>query len=243
LSTSTFSPDGRVFQVEYAAKAVDNSGTAVGVVCKDGLVLAVEKAVLSKMMVPGSARRVYAVDKHLTLVISGFVTDGRQLVAHAREEAISYKKVYGEPIPPFVLAERIGLFVHAYTLYWTVRPFGASILLGGYDKANGGEPELYCIEPSGTCYKYFGMAIGKGKQSAKTEIEKLKLQETTCEEAMFSVVKILRQIQEDAKDRQVEIEISWICPSSNYEHQIVPPERVKEVQESVVKSLEEMDQA
>jgi len=243
LSVSTFSPDGRVFQVEYASKAVDNSGTAIGAVCKDGILLAVEKAVLSKMLVHGSGRRVYAIDKHVSVVIAGFVTDGRQLVAHARSEAANYRHVYSEAIPPHILAERIGLFVHAYTLYWTFRPFGASLLVAGYDHANGGEPELYCIEPSGTCYKYLGMAIGKGKQSAKTEIEKLRMKDTTCEEALFSIVKILRQIQEDSKDREVEIEMAWICPSSGYQHEVIPQEKVKEIEQRVAKAMEEMDQA
>mmetsp|Transcript_40904 Transcript_40904/g.130680 ORF Transcript_40904/g.130680 Transcript_40904/m.130680 type:complete len:82 (-) Transcript_40904:709-954(-) len=68
LSATTFSPDGRVFQTEYATKAVDNSGTAIGVKCKDGVVLGVEKLVISKMLVEGSNRRIHTVDRHAGMV-------------------------------------------------------------------------------------------------------------------------------------------------------------------------------
>lgn len=78
-STTTFSPDGRVFQIEYAAKAVENSGTAVGIRCKDGVVLGVEKQKLSKMLVPGSNRRVYTVDKCTGMAVSGMMADARQV--------------------------------------------------------------------------------------------------------------------------------------------------------------------
>ena len=77
-STTTFSPDGRVFQIEYAAKAVENSGTAIGIRCKDGVVLGVEKQKLSKMMLPGSNRRIYTVDKCTGIAVSGMMADARQ---------------------------------------------------------------------------------------------------------------------------------------------------------------------
>ena len=89
-STTTFSPDGRVFQVEYAVKAVDNSSTAVGIRCKDGVVMGVEKPKLSKMLVEGSNRRIFTVDKHSGMCVSGLMADARQVVTYAREEAAAY---------------------------------------------------------------------------------------------------------------------------------------------------------
>ena len=80
-STTTFSPDGRVFQVEYASKAVDNSGTAIGIQCRDGVVMGVEKQKLSKMMVEASNRRVFTVDKHSGMAVSGFMADARQALS------------------------------------------------------------------------------------------------------------------------------------------------------------------
>lgn len=117
-STTTFSPDGRVFQVEYAVKAVDNSSTAVGIRCKDGVVMAVEKPKLSKMIVEGSNRRILHVDKHSGICVSGMIADARQIVNHARYEAARYADFYGGSIPGHVLNERISGLIHMYTLHW-----------------------------------------------------------------------------------------------------------------------------
>ena len=117
-STTTFSPDGRVFQVEYATKAVDNSSTAVGIRCKDGVVMCVEKPKLSKMLVEGTNRRIMTVDMQSGICISGMVADARQIVNYARREATGYLDFYGGSIPGTVLANRISGMMHTYTLYW-----------------------------------------------------------------------------------------------------------------------------
>ena len=90
LSSSTFSPDGRIFQVEYASKAVENAGTALGLKCRDGVVLCVEKPLLNKMLLPNSSRRIHTIDTHGGVAITGFVSDGRQIVNRARDECASY---------------------------------------------------------------------------------------------------------------------------------------------------------
>lgn len=90
LSASTFSPDGRIFQVEYASKAVENAGTALGLKCKNGVVLCVEKPLMNKMLLPSSSRRIHTIDTHSGVAITGFVSDGRQIVNRAREEAANY---------------------------------------------------------------------------------------------------------------------------------------------------------
>merc|ERR1711990_1164535 len=180
LSASTYSPDGRLFQVEYANKAVENAGTVIGLKVKDGILLAVEKLVQSKLLVPGANRRIATVDTHAGLATAGLLADGRHLGNRATEEAENYREQYHSPAPVKILADRLGLYCQAYTLYSSVRPFGLSAILGGVDKAYG--PSLFCIEPSGVYWGYRGCAIGKGRQLAKTEIEKLKLEEMTCKE-------------------------------------------------------------
>ena len=131
-STTTFSPDGRVFQVEYAAKAVDNSSTAVGIRCKDGVVMAVEKPKLSKMIVEGSNRRIMHVDKHSGICISGLIADARQIVNHGRYEASRYRDFYGGSIPGQTLCDRIAGLMHTYTLYWFAPPPRPSTPLVGH---------------------------------------------------------------------------------------------------------------
>lgn len=209
LSSTTFSPDGRVFQVEYASKAVENSGTCLGIRCRDGVVLAVEKTIISKMLVPGTLRRSHLIDHHATMVVCGLISDGRVIVDHARSEAERYSDFYGRPIPGHVLADRVAHFMHLYTLHWHVRPFGCAVLLG---VGGEGDPELYMVEPSGVCYRYHACAYGKGKQAARTELEKLKLNESgkatfTCEQGIETLVKILVKIHDEGKDKDYEIEV------------------------------------
>ncbi|KAG5458935.1 MAG: nucleophile aminohydrolase, partial [Olpidium bornovanus] len=185
----TYSPDGRIFQVEYAQKAADISGygknpqcggggggggkgfflflggepqglqrlnrdvdllrvcrTAIGLRVKDGVVLAVEKIIQSKLLVPGSNRRIQSVDLHAGIATAGLLADGRHVINRAREEAAAYKDTYRVPIPGKILADRVGQYVAAYTLYSSVRPFGISAIIGVVDR-NG--PGLFMVEPSG----------------------------------------------------------------------------------------------
>jgi len=232
LSTTTFSPDGRVFQVEYAMKAVENSGTAIGVRVKDGVVFGVEKLILSKMLVEGSNKRIHGADLHCGMAVAGLMADARQIVNRARSEAKGYKSSYQHPIPIKVLSERVSGFVQVYTLYGDVRPFGCSVLIGGFDR-NG--PQLYMIKPSGISWGYFGCAAGKGKQAAKTEIEKLKLSEMTCREAVVEVARIIHMIHDEVKDKDFELEMGWICEESKRVFQTVPQE-IKENAEKQAKA-------
>ncbi|KAK1948425.1 Proteasome subunit alpha type-3 [Phytophthora citrophthora] len=241
MSTGTFSPEGRIFQVEYAKKAVENSGTTIGIKCSDGIVMGVEKTLLSKMLVPGTHRRIYAIDRHVGLSMAGLVADGRQLVNRAREEALNYRKNYGCSIPPHLLAERMGQFVHYYTLYGSIRPFGTAIMLAGYDQDTK-KSSLYMVEPSGVTYSYRGCALGKGQQSAKTEIEKDKLFDMTCREAMKYIAKILNTLHDEVR-HPFELELSWISEETNWQHHLVPDNLRDEVNEWAIQSIKEDEMA
>ncbi|KAJ3300619.1 hypothetical protein HK104_009276 [Borealophlyctis nickersoniae] len=240
LSASTYSPDGRIFQVEYAHKAVDNSGTAIGIRAKDGVVLAVEKLVQSKLLVPGSNKRLMTADRHIGVATAGLLPDARHLVNRAREEAQNYRDFYRAPIPGKMIADRLGGYVQAYTLYSSMRPFGVSTILGTVDRSG---PALYMIEPSGVYYGYHGCAVGKGKQVAKTEIEKLKLTHLTCREAVKEAARIIYVVHDDVKDKEFELEISWVCEESKGRHEFVPKDLVAEAERLAKASLEdEMDE-
>jgi len=124
LSNSVFSPDGRNFQVEYAVKAVENGGTAIGIRCKDGVVLAVEKIISSKLLKPGANKRIAKVDRNIGIVSAGLVPDGRHFVSRARDEASSWRSTYKGKLPTSVLASRLGGYVQAYTC---IRVFDRSV--------------------------------------------------------------------------------------------------------------------
>lgn len=236
LSNSIFSPDGRNFQVEYAVKAVENGGTSIGIRCKDGVVLAVEKVVTSKLWKAGANKRIATVDRHLGIVYSGMVPDGRHFVDRARDEARSWRDTFKTPIPTSDLASRMGGYLQAYTLYSSVRPFGITGIIAGFDpstdlpvdgevgsgpsvgaggvvegKKHGG-PGLYMIEPSGLYWGYYGAATGKGRQAAKAELEKLDLagEGISLEQGIKEAARIMYVAHDDNKDKEFELEMSWI---------------------------------
>merc|ERR1719481_940315 len=201
LSASQFSPDGRVFQIEYANKAVENRG-------KDGVVFAVEKIVTSKLYEKGANRRIANVDTHVGMAAAGLVTDARQLAEIARDEASSYRSDYGSPVPLSQLTQRVSAYMHAYTLYSSIRPFGATVMLGSWCKEDGAQ--LMMVEPSGVGYGYWGCAAGKAKSNAKTELEKLKMADMTCADLVKEAARIIYMVHDEVKDKMFELELSWV---------------------------------
>jgi len=237
LSPHQFSPDGRVFQVEYANKAVENSSTAMAIKCKDGVVFGVEKLMTSKLYESGTGKRIFSIDTHVGMAVAGLISDARQIVSVARDEAAYYRSVYGTPIPVKFLADKVAGYVHAYTLYSAYRPFGCSVVLSSYEKFNGAE--LYMIEPSGVFYGYHGCAVGKAKQNAKTEIEKLKLENMTCKDAVKEIARIVYIVHDEVKDKAFELELSWVGTETDGLHCMVPNDIAKEAEDLAKKSLEE----
>ena len=247
LSAATFSPDGRIFQVEYASKAVENAGTVIGIKASDGVVLGVSKPVMHKMIVAstGSYKRVHNIDTHAGVASTGFLPDARVLVSRAIDEAVDWKEQFGIKIPPKVLAERLGLYVHYFTLHGALRPFGAACLLGAYDQDTK-QAELYMVEPNGAAYSYFGVAAGKGRQAAKTELEKLNLHKEPCSsaDAVKHIAKILTLLHQENKDNEgktLESEISWICEATGWKHVGVPKDTIAAAKTWAVEQLEEED--
>jgi len=271
LSNSVFSPDGRNFQVEYAVKAVENGGTAIGIRCKDGVVLAVEKIITSKLLKAGANKRIATVDRNIGVVSAGLVPDGRHFVSRARDEASSWRKLYKTPITTAALASRLGSYVQAYTLYSSVRPFGVTAIVGGWDseaelpvdgqvgsgpsvgaggkdeELKSGGPALYMIEPSGLYWGYYGAATGKGRQSAKAELEKLDLSSDglSLEEGVKEAARIIYVAHEDSKDKDFELELTWISSlqgPTKGRHEEVPKELREEAEKAAKKALEGEDE-
>ncbi|CAK9072552.1 Proteasome subunit alpha type-3, partial [Durusdinium trenchii] len=240
LGCNIYSPDGRVFQIEYAGKAVENSGALIGLKCKDGVVIGVEKLVMSKLLVEGSGRRVHPVGKHAGIAFTGYTADGRAVVSAARAEVENYEDYYGVDMPPHVLSDRMGHYFHAYTTYGGYRPFGLCTLMTAFDEVKQ-EPFLHMVEPSGLHYRFHGCAVGKAKQAAKTEVEKLNLANMTCAEALKRLAFIIHTIREEDKDKPFEFEAGWITKDTNWEFQLVPKAVREEADKWGKKRVEEIE--
>jgi proteasome alpha subunit len=159
---TVFSPDGRLFQVEYAREAVKRGTTAAGVKAKDGVVLLVDKRITSRLIEAESIEKIFQIDDHIGVATSGLVADARALVDRARVEAQINMVSYDEPIGVEVIAKKICDHKQTYTQYGGVRPYGTALLIAGVDDSR---PRLFESDPSGALLEYKATAIGAGRNA------------------------------------------------------------------------------
>lgn len=191
---TVFSPDGRLFQVEYAREAVKTGGTSIGVICKDGIVLAAHKRIGSPLVVSGSHEKIFQIDSHIAASSSGLVADARKLVDYARMQAQRHRLLYNEEMPVEMLAKEIGDHIQFFTQYAGVRPYGVSLLIAGAD----GDAKLFETDPSGALFEYKATAIGSGKKIVEEMLEKEYKDTITMDEAVDLCIKGLKKAT-DAK--------------------------------------------
>lgn len=165
---TVFSPDGRLFQVEYAREAVKRGTTTVGLKFKDGVVLIVDKRITSHLIEPQSIEKIFKLDMHIGCATSGLVADARVLVDRARIEAQMNRITYEEAIEVESLVKRVCDFKQTYTQYGGVRPFGTALLIAGIDST--GE-HLYETDPSGALMAYKASSIGAGRSAVMEVFE------------------------------------------------------------------------
>lgn len=166
---TVFSPDGRLFQVEYAREAVKRGTTTVGIKFKGGIALIVDKRITSRLIEPSSIEKIFKIDEHIGCATSGLVADARALVERARIEAQINRLTYEEPIQVKALARKICDFKQTYTQYGGVRPFGTALLIGGVDDSGA---HLFATDPSGAMMEYKATAEGEGRDAAIEYFEK-----------------------------------------------------------------------
>ena len=187
LSPTTYNPEGHVYQIDYAIKATENGGSIIGLKCRDGILLAGEKNVISRMMVEGSNKYIHGITKEIGAVITGVIPDGRAVISRARQEASQYNEFYGQPIKASVLADRVAQYMYLFTLYGGLRPFGSTVIIGG---KHLNEYKLFMLDPSGALFEYYSCTAGKGSQVCRTEIDKLKLEELSVRESVYYVCRM-----------------------------------------------------
>lgn len=160
---TVFSPDGRLFQVEYAREAVKRGTTSIGIKCSEGIVLAFDKRTTSNLVEATSIEKIFKIDEHIGAATSGLVADARALVERARVEAQINKITYSEPIRVDSLSKKLCDMLQMYTQNGGVRPFGSALIIGGvYD----GSCKLFETDPSGALIEYKATAIGSGRSAA-----------------------------------------------------------------------------
>lgn len=201
---STFSPEGRLFQVEYSLEAIKLGSTAIGITTSEGVVLGVEKRVTSPLLESDSIEKIVEVDRHIGCAMSGLTADARSMIEHARVSAVTHNLYYDEDIGVESLTQsvcdlalRFGEGASGEERLMS-RPFGVALLIAGYDKDEG--YQLYHAEPSGTFYRYDAKAIGSGSEGAQSELQNEWHSSLTLKEAELLVLKILKQVMEEKLD-------------------------------------------
>jgi len=199
---NTFSPEGRLFQVEYAIEAIKLGSTAVGLQTKEGCVLAVEKRLTSSLLDPASVEKIAEIDSHLGAAMSGLVADARTLVDHARVEAQNHSFTYDEKIGVEALTQAVCDLALSFgegrdgnSEKRMSRPFGVALLLAGVDDMNG--PQLFFSDPSGTFVRYKAKAIGAGSEGAQSTFNESYSENLTLEEAEELALRTLKEVMEE----------------------------------------------
>jgi len=223
---NTFSPQGRLFQVEYAIEAIKLGSTAIGIQTSEGVILAVEKRITSPLMEPSSIEKIMEIDSHIGCAMSGLTADARTMIDHARVETQNHRFTFDEPISVESttqslcdLALRFGEDRKQKEGVMS-RPFGVALLVGGIDKDG---PSLFHTDPSGTYIQYEAKAIGAGSEGAQATLQEKYHLSMTLKEAESLALSTLKQVMEE-KIKSTNVEIASIATATGKFHIYSPSE-------------------
>jgi proteasome alpha subunit len=197
-----FSPDGRLYQVEYAREAVSRGTASVGVRTPDGVVLGAVRRVRSPLMERSSVEKLHKADDHVGIASAGHVADARQLIDFARRRAQTERLRYDDPIPIETLTKSVTDHIQQYTQTGGARPFGVALLVGGI---SDGEPRLFETDPSGTPYEWQATAVGGDRKEIQGVLEEGYRDDLDLEEGIDLALRGLSATNEDLTSDGVEI--------------------------------------
>jgi|SRR3989344_2265294 len=190
--TSTmFSPDGRLLQVEYAKKTVKQGTTAIGMVCKDGVLLMADKRFSDPLVIPSSIEKVSPIDDHIQATGSGILSDARILIDYARTLAQKHRVTYDSPVDVLSIVKSICDIKQSYTQFGGARPFGVSLLIAGINDDN----DLYVTDPTGIFFQYKATAIGDMDEEIKEILNKEYKDNISLNEGIKLGLRAMKKIQ------------------------------------------------
>jgi len=217
---TVFSPDGRLFQVEYALETVNRGATILGIACSEGVVLGAEEKLESKLQDQNFVWKLFEIDDHLGAVVVGLGSDARILIDQARIYAQSNRLMYDEPIDVEIVAKRVGDIKQLYTQHAGVRPFGVSIIFGGIDKTG-----IFATDPSGSIRGWKALAIGVGRETVEGILKTDYKEDLELEAATKLAIKVLVKAQE-ARGEPPRVKIALI-PTATKKMTFVTDEEIE----------------
>jgi len=186
---TVFSPDGKLYQVEYAAENIKKGWTTIGIKSRNGGVLAAEKRKIAPLIDMDAIEKIYLIDTHIGASFAGLAADGRILIDYARRVAMNHRFVYDEPIDVELVVRNICDIKQLYTQHAGVRPFGVSLIFLGVDKKG---VQLFKTEINGYYFAYLAIAMGSGEQPATEQLEKNYNKDMSVSEMIILALKALR---------------------------------------------------
>ncbi len=214
-----FSPDGRLFQVEYAKEAVRKGATSIGITTNDAVVLLAHKPNLDPLALPSTSQKIFRIDSYIGATYSGLVSDGLHVINTMRGKTQSHRMVYDETESVESVAKEISEEMQMATQYGGIRPYAISLLIGGIDS----KPRLFEIEPGASYLGYMADAIGSGKKLAGDMLLKGYKESINIDEAINLGVSIIKKVNE-AKLTENNIDIATIKKDVGFE--AFGPERI-----------------
>ncbi|MCC7574422.1 archaeal proteasome endopeptidase complex subunit alpha [Candidatus Woesearchaeota archaeon] len=217
-----FSPDGRLLQVEYAKRTVRLGNTAIGMVCKDGVILVTDKRLVDKLVVPDTIEKIFKIDDHVMATAAGILSDARVLVERAQVKAQQHRVEYDNPIDNLAVVKDMCNLKQLCTQSGGLRPFGVSLLVAGIDSTG---LTLFETDPTGLYYQYKATVIGEGEPEIEEMLHKEYKDSMSVDEGLQLAIKMLKKfLNDNFKPERID---AAIIPLSTKQMEKVPKDKLE----------------